>query len=109
MDRPDPLTNLPYNLYDEGFVVGTTQFKVAFSQEEQLFNITGLSQTRREPTNDNLGNEMPDPSKTVAYERRVSNNITRFTVNSGTLTNDETRSIHSTLSKPMTRLGGTYI
>ena len=48
MDRPDPLTNLPFNLYDEGFVVGTTQFKVAFSQEEQLFNITGLSQTRRE-------------------------------------------------------------
>ena len=109
MDRPDPLTNLPFNLYDEGFVVGTTQFKVAFSQEEQLFNITGLSQTRREPTNDNLGNEMPDPSKTVAYERRVSNNITRFTVNSGTLSSEETRAIHSTLSKPMTRIGGTYI
>ena len=109
MDRPDPLTNLPFNIYDEGFVVGTTQFALQFSQQEQLFNIQGLSQTRREPTNDNLGNEMPDPSKTVAYERRTSNNVTRFTVNSGTLTPIQKRELHSTISKPMTRLGGTYI
>jgi len=109
MDRPDPLTNLPFNLYDEGFVVGTTQFRLAFSQQEQLFNISGLSQTRREPTNDNLGNEMPDPSKTVAYERRTSNNITRFTVNSGTLSAIQKREVHSTISKPMTRLGGVYV
>ena len=109
VDRPDPLTNLPFNIYDEGFVTGTTNFKLGFSQEAQLFTIEGLGQLRKEPTNDNLGNEMPDPSKTVIYERRVSNNITTFTTTSGTITNEQRRSVHSTLSKPMSRLSGTYI
>ena len=109
INRPDPLTNLPFNIYDEGYVQGTTNFAVNFSDQDQLFNISGLSQTRREPTNDNLGNEMPDPSKTVAYERRVSNNITTFTTNAGTVSSEQRRSIHSTLSKPMTRLSGVYI
>ena len=109
IDRPDPLTNLPFNIYDEGFVTGTTNFKLGFSQEAQLFTIQGLGQLRQEPTNDNLGNEMPDPSKTVVYERRVSNNITTFTTTSGSITNVQKRSVHSTLSKPMSRISGTYI
>ena len=109
IDRPDPLTNLPFNIYDEGFTTGTTQFKLGFSQEAQLFTIEGLGQLRKEPTNDNLGNEMPDPSKTVIYERRVSNNITTFTTSSGTITEAQQRSVHSTLSKPMSRISGTYI
>ena len=109
IDRPDPLTNQPFNIYDEGFVTGTTNFKLGFSQEAQLFTIEGLGQLRKEPTNDNLGNEMPDPSKTVVYERRVSNNVTTFTTTSGTITPEQTREVHSTLSKPMSRLSGTYI
>jgi len=109
VDRPDPLTNLPFNIYDEGFITGTTNFKLGFSQEAQLFTIEGLGQLRKEPSNDNLGNEMPDPSKTVVYERRVSNNITTFTTTSGTITTDQKRAVHSTLSKPMSRLSGVYI
>ena len=109
VDRPDSLTNQPFNIYDEGFVTGTTNFKLGFSQEAQLFTIQGLGQLRQEPTNDNLGNEMPDPSKTVVYERRVSNNITTFTTTSGTMTPEQKRAVHSTLSKPMSRISGTYI
>ena len=109
IDRPDPLTNLPFNIYDEGFVTGTTNFKLGFSQEAQLFTLEGLGQLRKEPTNDNLGNEMPDPSKTVVYERRVSNNITTFTTTSGTITEDQKNAVHSSLSKPMSRMSGVYI
>jgi len=109
IDRPDPLTNQPFNIYDEGFITGTTNFKLGFSQEAQLFTLEGLGQLRKEPTNDNIGNEMPDPSKTVVYERRISNNITTKTVNSGTITSIQEREVHSTLSKPMSRISGTYI
>ena len=115
LDGDPPVFNFKnYNLFNNGYQIGTTGFKLIYDSEKSAFSFQYLHEPRRIPTNDRRGNQLSNPSQECCYLKRIYN-ITTNEVQNPTYdyfsgADGGTRKLmYSTLNAVMMRTGGIQV
>ncbi len=65
-------TNYQYDVFKQGYFVGTPDFSLSYDDTSSSYSIKGLHQSKRIPSSDFRGNPMTNEGQEVVYVRRTA-------------------------------------
>jgi hypothetical protein len=103
-----------YNVFNNGYQVGTSGMKLIYDSQASAFSFQYLHEPRRIPTNDRRGNQLSNPSQECCYLKRIYNMydsvlqapVYDFFTGADT---EAKKNFYSTLNAVMMRTGGIQI
>lgn len=74
-------TNFAYDIFKQGYYVGTPDFSFSYDSDKSSYSIQGLHQSKRMPSCDARGNPTAAEGQTGLYLKRTAEYFTDFFVN----------------------------